>query len=447
MKAKLCKNLEEIRNNNPANYEKIDYIFTFLYQKIGQKYFNSQLPPFYDHLKRSLFQQYVESQTGIIKNLFDICLDSDQRFLELFYNKIYVPISLYEYGTIDHSYTYVYNLYAMLKAYQENKEDFDKFKIVVEDLAHLFNDFGDNDIEPLSVRRDLIDKIVKSDFYPTSTLLRDLMVRLMSSVDDKITDEEKQRLNTMFKWLEQLSRDKKKYLKLGYVGNRVNPEIFDVIVDDITLLVHNDLLPGCEPFYDPILILGDRYRTLKEAIKIVPANHREEVYSYFTNLDIGLFEEKPKRENQDAFIECIENIFDSDTYFEFLNKLTALAEANKQYTNFNKEEAFRIIEDLASDKHKQIFSDIVLKFPDCTNQVDKPKSISERTKQLYIVNNLMPDNFNWDILDSNLYPLSSLNERLTAEMIEYRVYQQQLHEKETETQKPKTKSKLNFFKK
>lgn len=473
MQASLCKKLEEIKKLNPANYHKINRVLRFLYKTVGEEYFDkkinsAQLSEEIYHaahiggstmhqlqvssnrnLKEDLFSRYIEEKGSIIDLLFDICKDENPSFAKYFFDKIEVPLSTFENGIFydTDSYLYVYNLYTMLKAYENNKEDFDSFKIIVDDICYIFiSNAIANEIET-SDKKVLINKILSNEFYPSNDLLRGLMIRTIKEARTRKDEADQKRLDNMFMFLNELIRDKIRFSKLGYVGYTIKPQIFDIIANDITLLVHRDLLPGCEPFYDPILLFGNHYQALKEEIKVVGVNHREEVYSYFIDLNPGMFEELNKDQEEDSFNECIKNIFDSDTYYELYRKLESLSKADESYKKGDKESAFFRIKDLASNQYKEALLGSVLIFPtDNNNKIEKPKSIGERTKTLFLKHDLIPQDFNWDILESSAYSLQTLHERLETEAFEYNASKQiSLQEQaQPKPEEPKQKKKSRF---
>jgi hypothetical protein len=295
-----------------------------------------------------------------------------------------------------------------------------------------------------------IDRILNNEFFPEIDLLRGLLIKTLTESN---TNEEKdnKRLNSMFMFFGELMRDKIKYGKLGYIGYTIKPEIFHTIASDIALLVHQDLLPGCEPFYDPIILPGDRYKVLKEEIKKVGVKHRGEVYSYFVSICPGLFEELNQDKGEDIFNECVKKIFDSDTYYELYRKLESLSKADEFYQKGSKDVAFERIKSILADGYKETLLGNVLEFPTGNNnKIDKPNSISQRTKALYTKYDLVPSSFNWDILESSNYSLQNLKQRLEEEAFEYNAskqvaLQEQAKPEDTEQPKQKKKSRFNIF--
>ena len=477
MQKEICKNLEEIKKLNPTSYEKINKVLKFLYKTVQEDYFERKIAlaklseEIYaaahiggsstlkqevssnQNFKETIFGKYIESKKGILNMLFNMAKDEDQRFFEYFIDKIDVPLTMFENGINckTESGMYVYNLYVMLKMY-EAKHDFDAFKIVVDDVANLFIDKSYIIYAEENDRKSLIDKILSNEFFPQIDLLRGLLVKTLTESHQRIDEQDTKRLNSMFSFLSEVLRDKRKYGKLGYIGYTIKPEIFDIIAGDIALLVHKDLLPGCEPFYDPIIIFGDRYKVLKENIKKVGVKHREEVYSYFVSLCPGLFDELNEGKEKDIFNECVEKIFDSDTYYELYRKLESLSKADEFYQKQNKAAAFERIKSILTDSYKESLLGNILEFPtDNNNMIDKPKSIGERTKILYLKHDLVPADFNWDILESQGYSLLALKERLEEEAFEYNASKQvELQEQAKQVEEPpqpkqKKKGIFNIF--
>lgn len=473
MQREICKKLEEIKEINPINYDKINRVLRFLYKTVQCDYFEKKINmsklseeiyhaahiggssvlqqevTSHVNLKETLFNNYIESKNGIINMLFDMAQEEDQRFFEYFINKIDVPLTMFENGINckTESCMYVYNLYVMLRAYT-GKNDFETYKIIVDDVRDLFIDKNNGNWTENN-KKSLIDKIINNEFFPEIDLLRGLLIRTLTE-NNSIDEKDEKRLNTMFMFLKEVTRDKIKYGKLGNVGYNIKPEIFNIIASDIALLVHRDLLPGCEPFYDPIILFGDRYKVLKEEMKKVGVNHREEVYSYFVSVCPGLFDELNLGKEEDVFNECIKKIFDSDTYSELYRKLEDFSKADELYQKGNKKEAFEKIKTIMTESYKDTLLGTVLEFPtNNNNKIEKPNGISERAKALYIKHDLVPFDFNWDILESSNYSLLTLKERIETEVYDYNTSKQMALQQEVKMQveepKQKKKSRFNIF--
>lgn len=471
MQVKLCKELENLKKQDRNKYEEIIRILRFLYKTVGEDFFDKKINSAklseevyhashiggntslqkeiadYTEFKRDLFSRYIESNGGIIDMLFEIV--KEDVFFNYFFEKVDIPMTTFECGIKQNTetYTYIYNLYAMLKIYQNKKDNFGAFKLAIDDIVYLFTETSVMHDPNSSDRKVLIDKIAANEFYPQNDLLRGLMVRMICEARQEVKESDKKNWNSMFTYLGELLRDKMKYGKLGYIGYTIKPEIFDIIARDVTLLVHSDLLPGCEPFYDPIILFGDRYKVLKENIKVVGVNHREEVYSYFVSLCPGLFDELNQDREKDIFNDCVEKIFDSDTYYELYRKLEILSQADEYFQKGDKKVAIEKIKILMTESFKETLLGSVLEFPtDNNNKIDKPNSIGERTKTLYLKHDLVPQDFNWDIIDSKGYGLQSLKERLDREAFEYNAQKQITVQEQAkpEPEEPKQKKKSRF---
>ena len=385
----ICINLEKIKEENVKKYEEARKILKFVYNTAKEKSFKTDL---YDKLM---------SNNGIVEMLFDICNDKDERFAQKFFQKTSIPIDFLEDDILGEPepYRYVFNLYTMLKAYECNKENYENFEAIVKDVCYTFDcgdgiTMDDSTTEKwLQSKKELIDKIVNIKEYSNNKLLRELLKRTISEISMVYEKEEIERLNEMFSLYRNLNIDLERYKRCGYV---VSDETVKEVLEDITLLVHRDLLPGSEPLYDRILLLGDRYKCLKEAIKVVLPQHRKEVFAYLKHLNLDMFEELNQDSKEDSFNECIKIIFDSDTYQELLEKLDIIKMASKEYEyNKNKSLAFSLLKDLGSDKHKEVVDGKIISYPtDSINKINKPDSIAKRMEYLYKQNDLINPGIN-----------------------------------------------------
>jgi hypothetical protein len=185
-------------------------------------------------------------------------------------------------------------------------------------------------------------------------------------------------------------------------------------------------------------------------MKKVGVNHREEVYSYFVSVCPGLFDELNLGKEEDVFNECVKKIFDSDTYSELYRKLEDFSKADELYQKGNKKEAFEKIKTIMTESYKDTLLGTVLEFPtNNNNKIEKPNGISERAKALYIKHDLVPFDFNWDILESSNYSLLTLKERIETEVYDYNASKQIALQQEVKMQveepKQKKKSRFNIF--
>ena len=88
--------------------------------------------------------------------------------------------------------------------------------------------------------------------------------------------------------------------------------------------------------------------------------------------------------SKDLFIECMEKVFDSDSFLELSNKLDFLQEASNLYEKGEKEVVFSLIKGLDNDSHKEIYCGQAVCYPTNTmNLITKPDKMIDRMKHLY----------------------------------------------------------------
>jgi len=468
MEKMLCIELEKIKRENPECYEKILKFYSYIYKTIKEDYYDylikfyhteneiytsgksirfsqySNIEEKYKGQRDLLFNQFVENPSGIEKNFFDMLSFSDRRFLDYFLEKISIPIDLIQRNVLSIKSYYLYNIYTMLVAYEKNKEDFDTFKKVLDDISYLFiqpnpEDEKDNYLTFLKRinkneidKRNLIRNVLGSSFYKSSEDLQKFLKTLLTDFRITYKDGYNSQLRKMFDLLEKLEGDLRKFNK---VGQKIEPQVVEKVVEDLTLYIHDDLLPGVVPFYDKVLLFGDRFQTLKEQIKVVDPYLREDVLKYFKNLNIYMFENK---DGKDLFCEYVKMIFDSDTYHELFDKLKKLQTASSEYSKGNTQLAACLLDSFSSGnmQFKQTFAGIIIRYPISNiNKIEKPITIGERMKELYKQNDLLPINSETSFVSKGDTNLEVFVERISNNMMDY--YHSKLSRREEVKPEPK----------
>ena len=103
-------------------------------------------------------------------------------------------------------------------------------------------------------------------------------------------------------------------------------------------------------------------------------------------MDYRLFEYLNSLDGQtgDSFIQCLNVLFDSDTYFEFNSKANSLIKASLCFKDGDIEESLLEVRGLDSLKHKKHIDNNVLSFSMDTNKpVNRELSIFRRMLALY----------------------------------------------------------------
>lgn len=419
----LCEELAKVKKRNPNNYEKILDVLRFIYKEVLTKYrYNGKeisIGFCEEHIGKNVYD-LTEKENGIIDNLIDMCQNEDDRFCDKFFSAIQIPLDLFERNVSrdTRDYLYVINLYAMLKAYQYNKDDFENFEEIVNDTAFQFvHDSSTliNRVENFSEVIKIIEGYVSNPRYKEVKLLSDSYKKFIYDIQKNKNFKDIERLQEMFK----MFRDFECHLKNENRNQRkVSKDLEKEIVEDIALLVHPDLLPGVYPYYSRILIYNNRYRYFKENIKVVSSNYQKEVFNTVKKLNIGMFAEINKTSDRDSFETYMDILFDSDTNTELLNKMRMLEMASEKYSSGDTDGALLTLSALDSDINKERHGDIVVEFPkeNTINKVSKPKTINERMEILYREKDLIRDEFS---LTEKRKSLEEFKRQVLEEMTHY----------------------------
>lgn len=451
MDIKICSELEQIKKENQDRYDSILKILNFIYKTIKEDYFDRNINSYdmqnaihcagksisyssyiedankFRTTKNLLFKEFVDD--GIEKIFLNMISNPDKRYLDYFLEKVSIPIDLIEGNVLDIKSLYIYNIYTMMVAYEKNSDDFDTFKKVVDDISYLvISKNPQDDKDNLNTYKERINKndinkktlirnVLNSSFYKSNEKLQKFLKDLLTKFKYPYKDEYNQQLRRMFDILTNLENDLRKFSRLGYA---INKDVVDRVVDDITLYLHDDLLTGVVPFYDKVILFGDRFNKLKEEMRKVDPSLREDVLSYFKHLDIYMFKVD---EEKDLFCDIIKVIFDSDTYHELHAKLQNLQKASKAYTEGNREEANELLNLYFTDtkQFKQKFNGLIIEFPTSNiNQTKKPDTIGMRMKKLYQDNDLYPlSEDSLSIVSSKDKELSYFIDRVSVNMRDY----------------------------
>lgn len=405
MEEYICINLEQIKEKSPSNYNEIIKILKFIYHTIYKKNFDEEIKHTnWNSTKEELsrlrfftYNEFVGKNNELLSILFAMYNNEDKRFAQKFFQKVNIPIDILENNIKQDTkvYQYIYNLYIVLKAYECNKNNFENFSAIIDDVAYTFTK-GEKYMKPEELKenfrnkKNLINQIVKVKYYYENESLRNLLKTIIKEFNECYSAEKYERLNNVCALLKELNDDIIIMTKLE--GYKIDEKLEKDIISDITLLLKDNLYPGEGPLYARNLLIGNRYYILKEEIDSVLPEHRKEVFEYLKDLNIDMFKELNNNEDEDSFTKCIKIIFDSDTYHELLEKLDIIKIASKEYKN-NKELALNLLKDLTSDKHKEVINGIIISYPkDSINKITKPRTIAQRMTELYKQNDLIDQN-------------------------------------------------------
>lgn len=341
----------------------IDVICTFLYRS-NSKYNNIS--------ERNYF---VNITNELMSSLEKMSLSSDKRFINLLIDNLRCQDYIDDLN--DDSYSSLFlKTYIVLMGYKVHYDDFDTYKVLVEDVGAWDN--NKNFLSFANGFRSLkrfIDFIIENKCYKEMPNLRRTLYDVYSCFSvysNHLVDyyEVLDLYNTIYKDAEEACCD-------VYDVSM----IVDILLGDMFTL-KNDY------FYCKSLLLNGRFEYLNDKLIEIEDRYciREDIFSYIKDLSVDLFNELNSNSKYDSFISCFDKVFDSDSYYELLSKLNLLKEASNLYEDGQKELAFYCIKKLDSLDHKKVYNGEFISYPvNCMNRVSKPKTIYEREEYLYSV--------------------------------------------------------------
>ena len=324
--------------------------------------------------------------------LEDMAKDSDKSYIDSVMRGL-KPKSITEDSSFYRRYSYPFNTsylerdliehfmkyYMVLKGYQ--KGNFESFNCLVNDVSS-FDVSRVGQVYPKILSKtfnrvsEIVDRIVGCEYYkdmPNSRRLLERIYEKFSRCDaflDDLYHEYNPKLE-VFVDADLLKIDKKKACMM-----------FDKMVKDF----QTDSKYCENYFYSMILIPGDRFEFVNSKLIELEGNYsiRKSIFERIKNLNMNMFDDLNKNSSEDSFISCMEIVFNSDSYYELLSKLSCLQESSRLYEMESKKEAFEKIKELDSIKHKKKYNGEVVSYPEnCMNRVEKPKTIFRREKELY----------------------------------------------------------------
>ena len=263
----------------------------------------------------------------------------------------------------DNKYGFL-NLYMIALAYEFQKNNFENFSAILDDMAVVPDLSSDFTISKFF--KCYVGFFMNCEFYKDMVDMR-VCFRKFSSDFDGIFFE-----SVIYDVVRRsyYSRFEDKYVKYELDSLRMR-KIFD----------------GREFYCDDFLTQKrGRLTYINNKLYDIESNKsiRDELYSDISKLSFEMFNELNLNDEKDSFVECMEVVFDSDTYYEMDNKMRLLKEASKWYNAGAKGDAFGLLRLLNNDEHKERVNDRVVSYPkNSINFIEKPKSIIDRMKELY----------------------------------------------------------------
>jgi len=146
-------------------------------------------------------------------------------------------------------------------------------------------------------------------------------------------------------------------------------------------------LEGREIYFNPLFVWGKgRLSYINNKLHEIESNPsiRNEIFIYLRELVVNPFDVLNEGNNEDSFFECMDIVFDSDTYSEMFKKIKAINKAGMLCLKGKKKEGLEIIKYLNSEEYKEKVGDMIVGYPtNGINMIQKPKTMIERMKYLY----------------------------------------------------------------
>lgn len=265
---------------------------------------------------------------------------------------------------------FIFPLGLMLEAEVYHKDNFENFNALVDDLGEIERSFYREDFK-------------KIDFFHSSLFLKPLLSHpnyknlpnFRSFMMHEIANLDTRYLGKIYMLYNRFNELKKDY----------NSEYLDSIFD---LKVKSISENGKDKTYCSNILLAKegRFLYLNDKLMEVETNRfiRKEIFSYIKKFNIEMFDVLNEGSSEDSFIQCMDIVFDSDTYCEMFNKLKVLKNISDMYRLGSTIDALNKLKDLNNCSYKEMLNDQIVSYPiNSINQVEKPKRIIDRMKELY----------------------------------------------------------------
>lgn len=421
---KIHSLLTKLKKEDKEKYYQVKRILTYLYKTIKVDYFEKKsielalndkkgkgVKQVVSNASQLLYKEYINGQDGILDNLINLCNDTENKYFEKFYDGIETFLEMSENNLYsDYKiYNYAFNIYVMLRTYQLNPHNYDTFSKVVDEYSSFFitsvlgfkgivsSHLWGPEVPYFIRKKGIIDYLIAHKEYQTLPIIRENLKQVLNEINLRYESNLENEYDSLMKKYELLYK---------YIAELKEKEIV-VFEETISALeksffdtINNSVRSGLFPddyrritnesinYFSKILLIGQRRNFFKDEINEVETNQKfiNEIITYTEKMDYELFEYMNKELDykEDSFITCMKIVFDSDTYHELISKLDDIVLASQKYPEDPKG-ALKIIEELKSDKHKEVINGVTLSWPksNSINQIEKPKKIFERMLTLH----------------------------------------------------------------
>lgn len=365
-----------------------------------------------DSILYYFYEMLNDNKTDFIEKFFAVCNKYFKIIDNNFYNsKDFTPVS------------FTFNIYTFLKIYHENKDDFNYFSTMVDDFSFLIvkhklfeHSYGNPWDLFLEDKKEVLSLLISLNAFEKFPFIKEFGISFLENIakfvagDSDLFSNYTNAFESLRVYLPIIEGLKTHPLYKEETATRFLEEVFEACDSD--LIVH----------FSPNYFLGDRHEMVKFKLddSVEYRGISNDLYKRISDLSISLFDYLNEEGcEKDSFLECLDVIFDSDTYFELDSKLKSLTEACNLFDDGNIEESLKVVRGLNDEKHKKvILGKRVAYRNDMVNKVSKPELISDREKEciegvfgnfngvIYAeIDNVFENGFDIDECESNITSL------------------------------------------
>lgn len=394
---KVCDLIDLIEQKNGLYEDESMRLLSFIYNDVYGKYDQEiaksdgwQYRESLDAHKSGIGSFLDEEDDSILYYFYEMISDNKTDFIEKFFsvcNKYFKIIDNNFYNTDSFTpISFTFNIYTFLKLYHENKDDFDYFSTMVDNFSFLIVEnklFGHSHGNPwdlfLEDKKEVLSLLISLNAFEKFPVIKEFGVSFL----EKIAKSESDDTDLFSNYLEALE-NLRVYLPL-IEGLKTHPlykeETASRFIEEVFESCDLDLKVRFSPNY----FLGDRHEIVKFKLDNC-VEYREisdDLYERISELSISIFDYLNEEGcEKDSFVECLDVVFDSDTYFELDSKLKSLSEACNLFDGGSVEESLKLVRGLTDEKHKKVILDKCVAYrSDLVNKAPKPELISEREKE------------------------------------------------------------------
>lgn len=404
----LCKLLEKAKGSIPQQYDQFKRLV---------KYICKNTPPENEskndnYVKNFIgFNYEIDEPSGMIQFLDEMLDEEGHESINYLLKEIdiFLDMNELEITNVNPSDSYIINIYTMLLYHHCRPKDKNGFHDIVEDLKKFFASFY-GDVLYVNYYSLMAKKLFKYMTYSpevgkilTSSILmydRNEMQKMYSCVTNTID------------FISDLKNNKKELESSGYDIGNIDEEITSFLLSNIKVDKDN-YANTILKFNSKYALIGDCFEYLiKNTYKAEPNPGFRLILAHYLNklIDTGLFEKinASLDISEDCFKTIMANIFDSDSYKEIVNKVTALNEINSLFEK-DSDAALNKLKEFPITDYKGNVG-IRLTYPeDSNNLIRKPEAINDRTKEILM---MYPNTFDEKAITESFFELKIINKFL-----------------------------------